>query len=1212
MYCAIGVRGVYFAMDSAFIGLARSLAGSFGKGSTGVNQVTEQAEPADMDQEMPSCHDPLAPMPPDDSPRWKGRVRTVVRTARRRGRRFSVGALLVLCAAFLSENSVDAQATGGLSGTVQAAPGKPLQGARVTLTVSGISRIYAATTTSSNGAFFFAAVVPGVYDLKVEAANFGAWMRDDIRISPGAETSLEPVALVPGNALQLAKPEASGQFVETGGTSAESSLDPQQVSALPVSRRNAQDLIALLPGVQENGRASAIYGESPSAINIAFDGVNIEQSFVNTRTIDALSLPLHTDQIEEATVATGAIFGCGCSQVSLSTKRQGNSLHGSGYWLTIPSATAAQFWSSNANNAPASTSLNRLGASLGGALKKDKLFFFANYEGDRDGSTITQIGQVPTAPITSQDPLINKVLALMPTSASGVYRGSQQSGGNDNFGLVRLDYFASPRNIFGLTLSGAHSITDDPADSSVFGNKPDTTIAVSSGFYSAFWRSSLTSRLTNEARAGASLPEVDYRNSLRSQFGFIAILNDPGVAVSQPMTGMDPQGRHDFLYSYQDTLTWVAGKHTVQFGGWFQQYRLNTYGYNNGLLDSVTVPRYVVNDIAAGTITEEDQRFNITSPTSGYSAGSTPRSRLSANMTSPFFLDTWRVTPTLTLTIGARYDYLSPADERTGTAIVPIVPASFAAQTAYDQNLSFGYFSSQHPFYVRDLDNISPYAGIAWKPFRKLPLVIRGSGNNSYTPAELLPNMSIYALRNPYQSFDVSTVLGGIPLSQAPVTATPVLPSILTLQSLLNFANSYHQAPGPVLAIDPELRTPNIHYWTFGIESHAAGFDWRVRFVENGLEEGPRLVNRNGIQYPPGYLATFLQVQSQLNSTGSTTGFPLLPGGGVCANFSLQNCQPDLHAISLIQTGQAGALAQWYMAQGYHPDTSANYYFLGNPLAPGGLDLLSKLGDSQYDGLEFTAMRRLAAGLGVTVNYMFSKVRSNLDDYQQGAVDPYLDLHNPALEWATAPFNQTQVFRLYWTWELPFFKSSRSTRGLREILANWSVSGIATVQSGAPFSLLSGGYVTLPNGQVSEVTGLGTFGSQADSGQNPVTTSLTGPQIQQFLGVRENPGGTVSYVNAPAGAFEEPAPGTLGNLPRRMFTGPVESGLNVSLRKTVALNERTRLELRGEAINLLNNVNWLVGDQTFLGSQGQKAVFNDNVSQSNAPRQLQFMLRLQF
>jgi hypothetical protein len=1096
---------------------------------------------------------------------------------------------------------------------VQAAPGKPLEGAHVTLFPAAETSVYASMSTSSLGVFSFHSVAPGLYDLKVEAPSFGLWTQSGVRISPGLETSVGSVALIPGTALQATTPQDSGQILQIVSTSAASAEGNQQVSALPLARRDALDLMRLLPGVQENGRAAAIYGESLSAVNIAYEGVNIEQSFVNNKTLDALSLPLRSDQIEEITLITGAIAGCGCSQMSLSAPRGGKSLRGSGYWLTVPTATAAQTWLSNSGNTPGTTRVNQFGGSLGGALKRNRLFFFVNDESGLDRSTLTRTGQVPTAPIASADPLMRRVLALMPTSPSGVYRGVQRNGSGGDLALVRLDYLASPRNSFGLTLSGNHSLTDDPADSSVFGAKPDTWVAMWSGFFSAFWRSALTPRLTNEARVGASLPELDYRNSLRSQFGFIAILNDPNVPVSQPMTGMDPQGRKDFVYSYQDTFNYVTGKHTFQWGGWFQQLRLDSYGFNHGLLDSVTVPRYVVNSLAAGAVIQEDQRFNITSPVSGYSAGSTPRSRLASSLISPYFFHTWRVTPGLTITMGARYDYFSPADEQTGSALVPVLPTLLAAQSVYDQNLSFAYFSAQHPFYTHDLDNISPYGGIAWKPFKRLPLIVRGSGNNTYTPAELLPNLSVYALRNPFQSFDVPTSLSGIPLSQVPGTPAPVLPSTLTLQSLLNFANSYNQAPGPVLAVTPDLRTPNVHYWTLGVESHIAGFDWRIRYMENGLEEGPRSINRNQITLPPQYLAIFLQVQSQLKSGGASTGFPSLPGGGLCSNFSLQNCQPDLHAISLIETGQAGELASWYQSQGYAPDINSKYFFLGNPLAPGGLDLLSKLGDSRYDGLEFTAARRLAAGLAMTVNYVVSRVVSNLNDYQPGAIDPYMDVHNPTLESARAPFNQTQALRITWTWELPFFRGSGSrVRGPRAILANWSMSGIAIAQSGAPFSLLSGAYVTAPNGQVGPVSGLGTFASQANSGQNPVATSLAGPQIQKFFGIRENPGGSVSYVNAPAGAFEEPAPGALGNLPRRIFTGPAAFDLNLSLRKSVALTDRTRLEFRAQSINLLNSVNWLVGDQTFFGNQGQKAVFNNNVSQWNAPRVFQFLLRLQF
>ena len=141
------------------------------------------------------------------------------------------------------------------------------------------------------------------------------------------------------------------------------------------------------------------------------------------------------------------------------------------------------------------------------------------------------------------------------------------------------------------------------------------------------------------------------------------------------------------------------------------------------------------------------------------------------------------------------------------------------------------------------------------------------------------------------------------------------------------------------------------------------------------------------------------------------------------------------------------------------------------------------------------------------------------------------------------------------------------------------------------------------------LSGLGTFASIADSAQNTVVTSLTASQIREFMGIRKSSGGVVSYVNAPAGAFAEPAPGALGTLQRRMFTGPGAFNLNLGLRKSVAFTDRLRAEFRAESINVLNNVNWLVADQTYLPATSS---FDNNVTQWNAPRTFQFSLRLLF
>ncbi len=1101
-----------------------------------------------------------------------------------------------------------AQATGRISGTVDDPAGNPLAGARVVLTSPG-THPYAWTTTFRGGQFDFAGLIPGVYGVTVEAANLGAQSFGSVHVEATVEKTLPAIRM----AAHPAHPESAEHPAGTLTVAAVDQATGDQFNQLPALRRDPFQVISTLSGIQDNGRATAIYGQSPATTNITLDGIDIENSFGPPSSFGSTALPLHIDQVGEAVIATGAIYDCGCSQLMLRTPRPSEFLHGSAYWLGIPAGVTAQYWAANQAGTPGTSKLDQAGADLGGPLRKNQLFFFTNYEADLDRSTITRSGEVPTHPLVSADSLVQRVVDMIPSNPSGIYRGEQANGSTVNLGLLRLDWLASARNVFWLTLSGAANSMDDPADSSIFGPNPTTTIHTSARFFSAFWRTAMGRRahLTNELRAGASLGMLDLRNSLRDQFGFIAILDDPGVSVSQPMSGRDPQGRSDNDYSFADTISWATGRHLLQFGAWIQEYRVNSYGFDRGLLDSLTVPRYVIADIAQGTISEIDQRFNILSPESGYLSGTTARSNLSANMLSGFFQDTWNPFRSFAISMGYLYDYLSPASERTGTAIVPSL-ASFAANLVYNPQLPFGFASAHQALYAHDLDNNSPYVGLAWKPFG-LPVVARGSFNISYTPYDLLPNMSIYALENPFQSFNVSTPVSGIALSNAPATPAPSLPATLTLPSLLAFANSYHQEPGTVYAVSGDLRTPNVHYWNFGVGGRVSGIEWDVRYLGNRLEEGPRSVDFNQVMLPPAFLSTFLNVRSAIAAGIPTGGFPLLPGGGLCANFSAVNCQPDVHAISLIETGQVGELARWYQDQGYAPDGAAGYYVLGNPLAPGGIDLLAKLGHSRYDALQLTASKRGGNGIYATASYVYSKVMSNLDDYQQGAVDPQLDDHNMSLEWAPAPYNQKQAVKLAATWKIPLGSGHGPQRGAGGwFLRDWSVSGIAIAQSGAPFSLLSGGEVISPGGQVGMVTGLGTLVSQADSGENTVTTSLNATQIEAYFGIRENPDGTVSYVHAPAGAFAEPAPATLGNLQRRMFTSPGVFNLDLGLRKEIALTERARIEFRADSLNTLNNVAWLVGDQTFLGNAAGQAQFNNNVTQWNAPRTVQFALRLLF
>ncbi len=1087
-----------------------------------------------------------------------------------------------------------------LSGEVQDAAGKPVAGARISIAIAGSQAVYLSSETTLAGAFSFTGLRPGVYTVTVNAPNFEPKTVRNIRVGwAGAGVSLAPIRLLTG-----APPAAAHEIV--------AQTSREEIDRLPLPGRNPFYALDLLPGYQRNGRSRlwSLYGESAAVAALTYDGVDVRSDLPALGASGLAVTAIPAGPVAEAFVATGAISGCGCPLAGFTPPSGSNSLHGLAYWLMQPPGASAQHWADNARGAPSRRLTHRTGASLGGPLRRNRLFFFADFEALLDHSAVTRAGEAPNRPLTSRDPVLQRVLALIPSDPSGRYSGWQDDGGSLRSGLARLDYAASDRHTLGLTFSESASSTDDPSDSSVFGGKPTTTMGLSSRVYSASWRWSPSAGLTNHMRAGGAVTGFEVRNALRSQFPFIAVLG-PEASTSQPMAGLDPQRRDASGYTAQDDLNWRTSRHSVQAGFWLRESRLQSEGAGGGVLDSGTVPRYVVDEISGGLVSFVSQRFNLASAGSTYSSGTPVRSLLSTTALAGYLHDTWKPAPPLAVSLGLRFDWLGPARVRRGAVIIPVLSAT-PSESAYDKELPFT-FASEQDFYRNDLDNYALYVGLAWKPARTLPIVVRGSANLSTLNDNLLPNMSFLALQNPFQNLNVAVDLGAnrAPVAAMPAAPAPPLPAEWSLASLSAMANSYHQQPGAVYGVNPNLATPNIKYWNVGIEGGWKRLTLDIRYLGNRLEEGARSVDRNQVMLRNGFLEAFRRVRADLQAGGQSAGFPGLAGGGLCSNFNLQNCRPDLYARSLILTGQAGELARWYEGQGYDPGV---YNLLGNPLAPGGINILSHLGASRFDALQFTIARRVGSGVHLQTSYLLSKVLSSLNDYRPGAVDPFLDLNNPSLEWAPSPYNLTHAFKAAVIQEFSPLRDAGSQGLLGKILNRWRIAATVVAQSGAPLSLLSGGYVTMPDGSTALVSGLGTLTSQADSGQNTVATSLPGPEIRRSLGIRKSAGGVVTYVNAPSGSFQEPAPGTVGNLQRRMFSGPGAVDLNLGLHKSIPLGERVQAEFRAEAINLLNRVDWLVRDQVFLGTAAPNGApaFNNDIVQWNSPRSLQFTLQLAF
>jgi len=1156
--------------------------------------------------------------------------------------RYAGTAIWALALALLVPAS--AQVTGSLSGRVEDPNGMAVVNVRVVLTLHDSDVEEAATTTTGTGAFFFPALRPIYYDLRVEAPNFKTQTLTNVKIDPTSETSLPPTKLELGDVKTTVEAKAPTQTLQTSSAEVASTLTQEQVTALPLFARDPLQPLGLLdtlPGVESNGRGlnpTTIDGQSVSFANITYDGINIQDNFIRNLSLNSndVFLGLHTDQISEVTIVTsnpGTIYTGGSSQVAFSTPSGGNLFHGSAYWLNIPRGISAQYFQSNADSTPSTVQLNQAGGAVGGPILKNKLFYFLNFESDQDRSTVTQIGFLPTTPLSSQNPTVEQILKLIPSPNGYVgtgldlganYATPRNNGNTTYLGLARLDYVASSKHVFSFSASMNESLQDDPGDSSPFGAQPgaarqsDVTLQTVATFLSGSWRWSATPRLTNEVRIGMSLQRLDFMNSLRAKYPYIfnfvdANGNQLGL---QPMAGADPQGQNNRIYNYQDNLTYVKSNHSFHAGFSLQQYREGTYGINNGNLSSVTLPTYTLD--TTGLVTQEIQPFGFSSPTSGYQAHVPPVSKPSANLISGYFQDNWKVIPRLSFNLGIRYDYLSPVEDKSGLAIIPALTGN-AASAVYNPSLPFQFKGKNQGLYNSDRNNFAPYVGFAWQPKEGLPLVVRGAYSISYVNDDLLRNMSTFTFQNGFQTFSAANQnLGqGTALQSVPAIPTPAFPA-LTLPALAQ--QSGGTAPR-LFAVDPNLRTPYVQQANLGVESHLKGFLMSVRYVGNRLVKGLISVDRNQVSLSPAFLSAFEQGQQAVNNDM----FPNIPGlfgGGLACiqvNSKGQCTRVDGAALFYLQTGQSGSYAQYAQIAGYNQHGA--YNFFASPLAANGINLLSNLGRSRYDSLQVSVTRRVSPGLSLTANYVYSKSLSNEDDYEQGAVNPFLDINNPRLDWAPSPFNLKHAFKATAIYNLPFAKNTPSTSWAHQILAGWTISGIAIAQSGAPFSLLST-YGTLNTGA--------NFG--LNSAENTVVTNLNASQIQQYFSIQKNPDGTVSYVNTPltAGppasqAFQEPGPGQAGNLQRRMFTGPGALNINLGIQKVVSLTERARLEFRAESINVLNKTNWLVGDQ-LLCSQVLATVLNacntpggtvpafatGQVSQWTPPRSLQFMVRLLF
>src|SRR6266478_7542236 len=293
--------------------------------------------------------------------------------------------LLVLLALGVSGLSAFAQVpTGTIEGTVKDSQGLSIAGAAVTLTNEGTAKTQT-DITSSRGSFQFTYLNVGIFKIEVSKAGFKTSVVSGIKLDASTQYSVPPVTLEIGAATDTITIEADADLVRTAGAELTGTVEGKQIEQLPILDRDPMQLLSLQAGVSQNRRSgTVINGQRQSFSNVTLDGINIQDNYIRSASLDYTPNLLLMSQVAEFTTTTqnaGPQAGLGSSQVSVVTPSGTNNWHGEGFWYYRADSLAANDWFNDANAIGKPNLLqNQGGGQIGGPVIKNKLFVYGAYE----------------------------------------------------------------------------------------------------------------------------------------------------------------------------------------------------------------------------------------------------------------------------------------------------------------------------------------------------------------------------------------------------------------------------------------------------------------------------------------------------------------------------------------------------------------------------------------------------------------------------------------------------------------------------------------------------------------------------------------------------------------------------------------------------------------------------------------------------------------
>jgi len=1095
--------------------------------------------------------------------------------------------ILLLLSMLFSLPAVAQVSTASLTGLVKDQSDAVLPNAQVALRNQATNAKQTAKS-DERGYYVFPTVPVGVYKMTVELAGFkraeqtvtletAQRARQDITLQVG---SLETTVVVEATAPQLSPQDASLGTV----------IDNSYVSQFPLLSRSWDDLLALVAGVQggrftEQGGGTSfgrtggfnVHGIRSLQNNFILDGIDNNSISENVQELTTQVARPSVDAIQEFKIITNpysAEFGRSPgAAINVITKGGTNKLHGVVYeYLRNRVLDANDFFSNRNRLAKPQNVQNQFGGNLGGPIRKDRAFFFFDYEGTRVRRGVSRITTVPlpneragvfttaasgaaavsyqalydfrtgqpfannTIPAAMIDPYAAKIMPLFPAPtnpAAQVNNFARNAGlldDNDRYNW-RIDWQPTSKDsVFGRYsystrdrfIPGNFGGIADGTSTSAYGQQKLTAHAVALG-----WTRPLTNRIVNELRMGFAR-----NNSWAAQdpFGKNRVADYvPGVPDNPAVAGGLSRitftnfntfiGSPDFLPKYQitqqyqwaDTISITKGTHQLKFGGDFRGPLRNNFldvapgrgklnfdriftcqrGANGLCVSSASGLAYAdfllgyVQQAALTNLYLVDQRLH---------------------MYSFFAQDDYKISPRLTMNLGLRYDFATPAME--GRNRIGNFSPNGAGAQVFGKSGSLQDRTTVKP----DRNNFAPRLGIAYQVTQKT--VVRtgygifyglfdrmGSEDQlAFNPPNLIQNDSSVAASATAPMF---MLRDGFPRDYLD-------PAKLDLKRVR------------VRGANPDAANTYVQQWSFSLQ---------------------RLL-------PLGLFAEAAYVGTK------TTRLNTL------RNFN----QP---------------------IAGQRPYPNFNQIEYRDPL-----------GNAIYHGLELTLERRFRKGLGFRGAYTWSKSIDNTAEHLAvgGSNSFNQDGRNFHAWRGPSDFDYTQRLVLGYIYDLPFGKGKKlAPKGpVAWIVGGFQLSGSAVMTTGRPYTVFAGGNNSL-------VDSLGMQQALANVVGQPVLPRNVDCWFYSS-GNRLCRGftGTDAFAVPPSSS-------PFGNVGRNTLRGPGQVNFDFSVHRTFLIRETRSLEFRWEMFNMFNTPQFGLPDRNVSGSSAGAIT-----ALANDPRLMQFALRLKF